>query len=128
MTEESLVARLRNLRDVTVFDSDGYCYSGAPGGYLSALLREAADALERAEKEREQTVTDMQANCERHCEEARERGDEPAAYLFEGGIMACEAILAKWQRDPIEEMLAAVPEPMRSRLRALSPSTKDETK
>lgn len=51
MAEESLVQRLRNLRDVTVFDGDGYCYSGAPGGYLSALLREAADALERAEKD-----------------------------------------------------------------------------
>ena len=93
MGEESLVARLR----AHVEGDDGSWHWED----TDALLREAADALERAEKERD---------------EARDACAEGVEFI---GVMRDELVLRGYPGGDRAVMLKTI--------RALSPSTKDET-
>lgn len=99
MPEESLVARLREYADVTAD------MRSLP------LLREAADALERAEKERFKKADDV--------------------YRAVGVAALSVEINERWEdswfRD-IGRAVVAARLAFEQRNRALSPSTKDETK
>lgn len=70
--------------------------------FLASLLREAAAALSALSKEverRGQIVDEQIENCEHQAKAARDRNEDAASYLFEGGAIACEAIKHAFSTD-----------------------------